>query len=555
MHRGFSISEILDLIFAQLQSPCPNEFDRDARNESLGRRHFAALARTCKTFQNPALDFLWREQDTLTNLLKCLPSHLWEEEAGSSNVWEEEAESPNRIRITGPIQPSDWEKPLSYALRIQRLQLDAWSMMEDFPAADVFERISSGLPRDHLCPNLRGILFHVTPKADSLFPYIRLFLGPKIIDVSISLPFSSSHAPSLSFLPIRYPHLKKLYLSAYYPQDEPDILSKIALTLDRIESLTLNKLDRVAIEHISQLPALKSLRLQTSHSEDLGLSLRFPTVMGAQTPPFPALRDVSFEEATTEFALEFLDLLSTCCVANFHVGTTDVVTKLTTSRLYATLAGHLSHSALKILRVERAGNCDDPTVPEDMANHAIDGHILAKLFCFANLTKIILAPPVGFNIDDATAWDIARAWPKLKILTLTAATDLHHPPGMSLHGLQAFAKHCRELTSLMITFDASTVPPRDDSPDPIISQFSLTSLDVDTSPITDPTAVAQFTSGLFPNLANIWTHDNWIWDEVDIQAILMDDGVAYGQFTRWKKVEAMLPKSKGATEALEAVAS
>ncbi|KAF8216631.1 hypothetical protein K438DRAFT_1559450 [Mycena galopus ATCC 62051] len=80
MHHSLCIPEIVDLIFAEL----------DADSEVFGRRRgggrdFAALARTCKSFRDPALDFLWCEQDTITNLLKCLPSHLWKEEARDSS--------------------------------------------------------------------------------------------------------------------------------------------------------------------------------------------------------------------------------------------------------------------------------------------------------------------------------------------------------------------------------------------------------------------------------------------------------------------------------------
>jgi hypothetical protein len=73
---------------------------------------------------------------------------------------------------------------------------------------------------------------------------------------------------------------------------------------------------------------------------------------------------------------------------------------------------------------------------------------------------------------------------------------------MTLLGLRAFAKHCHELTSLTITFDATTVPPLDDSPEATVSQSHLNSLDVGTSPISDPFTVAQFMSGLFLNMEN-----------------------------------------------------
>ncbi|KAJ7801543.1 hypothetical protein B0H14DRAFT_2386265, partial [Mycena olivaceomarginata] len=49
-------------------------------NKALGCKDFAALVRTCKHFRGPALNFLWCEQETLANLLRCLSSHLIVEE-------------------------------------------------------------------------------------------------------------------------------------------------------------------------------------------------------------------------------------------------------------------------------------------------------------------------------------------------------------------------------------------------------------------------------------------------------------------------------------------
>lgn len=48
-----AVPEILDLIFAELRIPEPLLYPRD---HSRSRKDFAA--RTCKTFQSPALDFL-----------------------------------------------------------------------------------------------------------------------------------------------------------------------------------------------------------------------------------------------------------------------------------------------------------------------------------------------------------------------------------------------------------------------------------------------------------------------------------------------------------------
>ncbi|KAJ7847738.1 hypothetical protein B0H14DRAFT_3867403 [Mycena olivaceomarginata] len=537
MHPILRVAEIVDLIFAQLQSPDTHlpmsrlnmsrhsiSLSRQARNAALGRRDFAVLARTCKSFQGPALDFLWREQDTLTNLLKCLPSHLWEEET----------------RITGPIHPADWEIPLAYASRIQKLELQPSNLLSDSElslATNVFEILGATFPHDHLCPNLQALSF----------------------DAAIFLPDFTAHVASLPDLPIRYSQLQKLYLDTGSPAPKAasHILSQIALKLDRIETLTLDKVDRLAISHLSGLSALRALRLEYPDIRDLGPSSPSRSLIDSQATPFSVLRELYFYDTTIEFVIEFLDQLFSCGLVNLHIGTgaAALATKSVTRQLYTALAAHLSHSALRTLEVELPENVEMqmPTPTGDgLANYVIDGSIFGALFCFANLTKITLAPPAGFNLDDATAWDMARAWPKLESLRLTTGTDRPHPSSMTLLGLRAFAKHCHELTSLTITFDATTVPPLDDSPEATVSQSRLSSLDVGTSPISDPFTVAQFMSGLFLNMENIATFNEWIWEDVEDVDADGDTAAAYDQFSRWKQVEAALLKSQGATEVLNA---
>ncbi|KAF7373250.1 F-box domain-containing protein [Mycena sanguinolenta] len=483
MHSAFCIPEILDHIFAQLSNGCAL---------GLSHRDFAALARTCKTFQEPALNFLWREQDTLVNILKSLPSHTW---SMASNA--------NLLHITGPFRPSDWDKPLAYAMRIRTL--------------------SSMLPRDHLCPNLKSIVleFDQDSASEALFSFIHFVLSPKVTHVDMTFHTSDTHVLSLRGLPIQYSQLRQLRLKSYsYSMwDEPSyferILSEITLALDRIEDLTLNKVDQRALEHLSQLPVLRSLRLETL--VDMG-------PLDSRTYPFSSLRDLHLGNTPIGFVIEFLDLLSNCSLISFHTLHVDVP--------------------------ERQ-EIETP-VTSTLANYVVHGLSLAALFCFANLTDIILRPPVGFDIDDAMAWDIARAWPRVKSLFLLPATDLHHPSSMSLRGFSAFAKHCPALSSFGVTFDASTVPPLDDT---IVSQSSLVALDVDISPISDPDAVASFMSALFPNLARIYTHKDWEWETAE-DTFFSDEAIAaYGRFTGWKKVKEILLNSRSATNGMGLSAS
>jgi hypothetical protein len=64
MHRALGIFELVELICAEL---------RHHRLQSL-----YSLARVCRSFSDSALDSLWMQQNTLTNILTCMPADLWE---------------------------------------------------------------------------------------------------------------------------------------------------------------------------------------------------------------------------------------------------------------------------------------------------------------------------------------------------------------------------------------------------------------------------------------------------------------------------------------------
>ncbi|KAJ6514959.1 hypothetical protein C8R47DRAFT_1313358 [Mycena vitilis] len=374
-----------------------------------------------------------------------------------------------------------------------------------------------GFPAITSAPVLRLVLQLNT---DSLFPYMRLFLGPKVVDVFMSPPPS---IPALSGLPLRCRDLKRLSMVTHSRKHDDLLLatdSEIALSLERIEDLAVDKLDRAAIEHLSRLSTLQSLSLYSPHSRHLEPSSRCPSRTLDDSPHdlFPALRNLCSSDTTFEFVLEFLDILTGGRLEVVYIGTSDAAAKVATGQLEI-----------------------DTPLAGTITDYVVDRHSLQTLFCFSNLTDVHLQPPVGFDLNDVVAWEMARAWPKLTTLCLDAATDFYYPSSISIHGLRAFAKHCDDLAILIITLDASTVPP--DISSERISQSSLTSLDMGLLPITDSLAVAQLEvlAGLFPNLAGVHHDGEWVLSQHEMHD---DDRMAEMRIdaARWKEAEARLPR-------------
>ncbi|KAJ7440308.1 hypothetical protein B0H11DRAFT_546308 [Mycena galericulata] len=322
----------------------------------------------------------------------------------------------------------------------------------------------------HMFPNLREMSWD--PPEDSLFPYIHRFLGPNIVDVRLSFSLYTSNISLLPQLALPYPTLKSLIIDTYV-EDSYILLrtaSKTAFLLQHIENLVLNKLDRDALEYLSQLPKLETLILDTPHLHNSDPRSHSTTGMRSGESPFPALRALKFFNTTIEFALEFLDLWPISCLHDFGVGTEVAATEFTIGRIYAVLARQLSHTALKSLNISLPDERGMQAPPAStIADYVVGGYEIAPLFCFGNLTEV----PVGFDIDDTTASDMASAWPNLTAFSLCSASGLHHPSSMTLYGLRAFAKYCKDLQTLDITVDATTIPPFDNSPEAKISQSSL----------------------------------------------------------------------------------
>ena len=65
MHHALEVQEILLNIFRFFGR---RHYDRDD-----GPGDLASLARTCRTFKEPALDILWEVLDDLSPLARCLP--------------------------------------------------------------------------------------------------------------------------------------------------------------------------------------------------------------------------------------------------------------------------------------------------------------------------------------------------------------------------------------------------------------------------------------------------------------------------------------------------
>ncbi|KAJ7617622.1 hypothetical protein DFH06DRAFT_1107359 [Mycena polygramma] len=487
MHRVLQIPELVEMICSQV----PSHFTSDDFGVS-GRRDLAALARTAKFFQDPALEYLWSVQDTFAHILRCMPDDLWNEvDPGDSTAMD------NLVMIR-PIMSADWNRPLFYLHRIKDLYIGGNSQL---PPLEILEILALCHPGDPLFPNLRFLDW--TDLDHSRFCHIHMFLGPRITTLYIQLP---STVPPLSILPriaLKCPSLT--FAEVYYEGVPPfgfreHICSSTSLFvrgLQGIERLRVNDLDASAIEHLGTLSTLNNLTMENLDDTTAISSSRSP-----HTPRFPALLRLEIYPNTLQVAISCITALSPPALVDLKVVSTHGCTTFSAiSALYRSVVVNIPHTLwylnLDIYHAERL-----VLLEAYAAKHAA----LQMLFCFGNLVILSLRIPGGFDLDDAMVLLLARAWPNLRELELVPDEVLPGDRRVTLATLRVFADNCPDLTYLGIELNAHEIPASelDDSEQRTI-HTSLTNLLLGHSPIDDTFAVASFLSSIFPRLLVIET--------------------------------------------------
>ncbi|KAJ7211513.1 hypothetical protein C8J57DRAFT_1150661 [Mycena rebaudengoi] len=509
MHHCLRVQELLVLIFSHF-GPRQQHSDQDSGRHSYDWRQptlqdLAVLARTCSTFRGPALDHLWRSS-TLVNLLHCMPADLW--------VVSEVGQSPGMkcyMNPRRPIRAEDWNRVFVYAPRIRNLFSSSW----DCDLSGIFPVISVCLP-DQLLPNLQSLYWW---HSDINFHFIHLFLGPTIT----SIAFSGSSIPAISLLStlaLKYPTLKNVSISC----GEKRAVSVFLRSLECVESVNVDSLDHGALEHLSRLPTLTALDLDT-----LPTSVSPSPRLDPQ--PFAVLRKLHLGSLNIEAITHFLRSCKEVPLRSLNFDVRTCPTTAESHEFFRALSASVSRSPLT--KVDIYINSFD----EDSPNLRIHRESIRLLAGFTNLVTINISSPVGIDLDDTTAADLARAWPHLEEMRLSSYGASRSPPNATLECLHSFATWCPRLASLTIALDG-TGAPTPPSPASGTSQHALKSINVAHSRISAAMPVARFFSAIFPDLKRIATSRDGDDNEDPEELTLQGEAIAFHHL--WKEVEMLL---------------
>ncbi|KAJ7652510.1 hypothetical protein DFH06DRAFT_1331130 [Mycena polygramma] len=505
MHPALEVAELRGLIFDELKMSS----DREAY------RAVCSLTRVCRSFSELALDDLWKFQSTLIHILGCMSDDLWE-------VVIPPRMSPYVVPRRA-IEPEDWKRFNFYAPRIKALYSNEFT---DTPNDDnvwqpALQMLAASLPADQMFPNLR--VFKYGPQRLRWFPYLHIFLGPRLESISLGVLSTPAHLPLLSTLPTRCPLLESVTVVAS-PDLPLNLLSQAYSTmiqgLTRLERLDGGTMNQIAFEHLAQLLTLRSLRIH-------GIQDLTPSA-----PPVPHsfinLRELGIH-VSPDFLARFIAVNDAWSLVSLRAGMTSSPTLTQAAHLFTLLAERCNATCLTRLAIAST----DP----DPWSRAIPFDTLQSLLRFINLCEISLR--LNFELDDVAVEALAQAWPRVKNLALEAGALYRRPPSqVTLRGLRSLARYCRDLRRLSMRFDASDVPADGPPPESDIG-FSMFIFRVEDSVLVQPVAVAAYLFATFPNVRDMRPAEmGFDEDEDDVDDLRQRAGLLQDL---WKEVMALHP--------------
>ncbi|RDB14844.1 hypothetical protein Hypma_016479 [Hypsizygus marmoreus] len=252
MHRCLQVPEIISLICIEISGDKPLAI--------TSHTSLAALAQTCKFFQDPALDELWKAQSSLKPLLRCFPADALAKD------------KQGRLLFYRPLERRDWSRVLFYAPRIKVLTSKINTVTRQFPAPEydfadisVWQMLAISKPPSlkHFLPNLRSLAWHESQDATS--PFIILLLAPTVTHLDFWTKTTAAESPLLlSVVPSLHelcPLLEHIQLLGQTTPTGIRIVSEMVSQWNSLRQIDIDTLNPRALLHLANMPTLEILRI------------------------------------------------------------------------------------------------------------------------------------------------------------------------------------------------------------------------------------------------------------------------------------------------------
>ncbi|KAG1751459.1 uncharacterized protein EDB91DRAFT_609264 [Suillus paluster] len=442
-----------------------------------------ALASTCRAFEHPALNVLWRDLQSVGPLVRCLPSNLFGIDEGC-------------VVLQNPIDGKMWDTVFKYASRVHTITVTQSDCLKFLEPLSVL-MLSCPLTPASLFPNLRKLTWR--PGGTHIFAEIlRTILVPSMSVLDVQICSASAALLSvLSSIGTLCPRLQNMTVTVRNATNDslrkisPFITQPIS-QLHHLHTLSVWDLGTQGMEHVMQLRALQSLSL------DLKISSAWHAKSPLQFPGFHDLESLALSTSTLQHASNFLSSLQVIRSKEIQIVFSEVARSSTSG------STALSHFFTVLER------CDYDKL-ESLSLHGTLGPeytlpgVFTSLHACRHLTQLVIERVCYISMSDEELCQLVSAWPKLKVLRIICYVTTNKTTVPTFHGLIGLLRLCPALNSLALVIDTTTKLSGIDlqCPGGGSRNKHIKSLDLGNSPINSPLNVALILSGLFPCLKQV----------------------------------------------------
>ncbi|KAH7906112.1 hypothetical protein BJ138DRAFT_670798 [Hygrophoropsis aurantiaca] len=447
MHRALLIYDILRHIFEYFAIYLDSSDDLQTPDHKL----MAHLARTCRSFHEPAIDILWADLDSIHPLIQCL---LSDGDDWMCNLESDESRSCKNMLL---LRHEFTFHKYASRVRILRISMD----MDTFQALVAFGASCRGVPGPQpatLCPHLIHLEWsEINPE---MLPHLHLFLSPSLLVLKLDLwRIGNTDLRALSSLSTFCPSVRTAIFEGPFETDELSAaVSRAVCGWRDIRELRCGSLDQEVWEHLSATGRLTSADFRLPPPLAEYITRTSPSSSDAECTAsrlFPEMLDICVSCPTVSLATGFLDLLHHT-PRRFHLTaeSTYACTAQAIHALFAALSVRALDSYppthLKLYGSDQRRNSDRGSLPPPVITLVT----LQPLLSFKGLRVLHIDSVGTFSLDDVALHALAAAWPNLETLWLHH-TKWPHPLGITFRGLAWLIGLCPCLEQLALAFDVT----------------------------------------------------------------------------------------------------
>ncbi|KAF8552922.1 hypothetical protein OG21DRAFT_1324865 [Imleria badia] len=410
MHRAFYVEEILIDIFGHCDEVDTNVWPK-------GSKGLSALARTCKTFKEPALDILWSKLTNLSPLVRCLP------EASFLTC------TDRNYSLKRPLKQADWDIILGFTRRVRVCHLlDSCGL-----TADCVQELSNPpTSTASIFPKLFELAIW-RPK-EEIIPFLQHLTGPRLTVLKLEYPHALGDA--IGTFGERCPNVATFGYACIPVKEEPDTISGLICQWSKLRFIRCKN----------------ALSLNAAARTHLSFDLFGPSSILT----FQALVQCELHSRSLAAIRRFLDPCRLSMIEQLDVGVIVPPTGLELQSFLATLPDVCNHDSLIVISTWVSGfefGLPYAAFAQHVPPYHINFHHLCPLTVFANVQTIDLSIPCGADLSERELLQLASSWPRLQVFIVGGNEGCTSSSTITLRGFVQLLERCRLLSRFSFTFD------------------------------------------------------------------------------------------------------